>query len=209
MQSMTGNKFGGGYLGPPVPAGGATDPPRIGGGGIKPIEYGGPVKPPIGTDPPQGGGGISPVGGLPRPPAAPGAMDALARWNRNEAVYARDPSRRPAPMGYRPDGTINYSPAVYGSNYNGPTSSGPPRLPGVSTPPPRPPAGVAPPSPGAAPSAGALPPTGGPAAPSNGPPPRPSPNHVWVNGIGWILPGEKPAAAPPPPPGYGNGGGGA
>lgn len=190
------NRSGSGYLGPPVPVGTPNDkPPTTVGGG----------KPPPGTDPPQGGGGggtITGMGAPPRPPANPGALDALARWNREQAVYTANPSRRPAPMGYRPDGSINYSPAVYGSNYQGPQGSGPGPLPGVTTPPPRPPAPT-PPAPLNSLGAGGTLPASGPLPPSNSPavkPPQPSPQHVWTDAYGWVL--------PPPSPGNGNGGGG-
>ncbi len=93
LQSMTGNKFGGGYLGPPVPAEAVRSPRTA--VAIKPIEYGGPVKPPIGTDPRRAAADFS-VGGLPRPPAAPGAMDALARLESKQGGLC---SRSESPAG--------------------------------------------------------------------------------------------------------------
>ena len=107
LQSMTGNKFGGGYLGSPVPAGGATDLRELAVAESSLLSTVVPAKPPIGTDPRRAAAEFLQSAGS-RLRLHP------AQWTRslagigNEAVYARDPSRRPAPMGYRPDGTINY-----------------------------------------------------------------------------------------------------
>lgn len=188
------------YLGPPTPGGGSgqTDPPQPGG---KPIDT---IAPSPFTNPPA-------------PP--PNPLGTAAQ--RRDAFRAANPDRRPDRIGLRPDGTPNYDPSIYGTNYRGPQGAAP-RVPGNAGRPPAPPvpSGLAPnrTTPPAKPlvaggnltSGNGVNPTQGMSpggtlasaatAPQNAPP-APSANHVWVPGLGWVL--------PPPSPGNGEGGGGA
>lgn len=121
-------------------AGLGTSPTDKGGyvppGGIRPQ----PMHPPIGdtkpgsggvTDPPQPGGGpgVSPA---PMPMTEPGGWTPGLRARAALMLQRYSDPTRMANMGRRPDGSINYDPTIYGSNYRG-TNMGA-AVPGAGTP---------------------------------------------------------------------------